>query len=411
MNATRAIRLAGAVTAVVAACGIALARTPRGSASADPSVARIAHGFSERAERDVQIRVWHQALDADPSSALANGQLAALHLQRAREGGGWDDYLSAEKFARASLGKRTQRNAATASTLVSVLLAQHRFAEARVIATELVLAEPETPQYRATLAEVAMELGDDTAADSLFRSVWRDRAMLTIAPRLARWLELNNHVSEARKLLRAARDDAIARRDVAKETQAWFHLRVGELELRRGHTAAASTAFEAGLELEPDDPRLLAAMARHASALGNWKRAIEWGERAIAVQLDPATLGVIGDAYAAMGNQAKASEYFRTLEVAVSLQPGAFHRAWSLHLLEHGLNIPTVLQRAEEELRERKDVYAYDILALALEKSGRHAEAVVAMRQALRLNTPDPLLTRHALQIGVPLDPASSRAE
>ena len=37
-----------------------------------------------------------EALAADPTSALVTGQLAALHLQRAREGGGWDDYLTAE---------------------------------------------------------------------------------------------------------------------------------------------------------------------------------------------------------------------------------------------------------------------------------------------------------------------------
>ena len=29
------------------------------------------------------------------ASALVTGQLAALHLQRAREGGGWDAYLAA----------------------------------------------------------------------------------------------------------------------------------------------------------------------------------------------------------------------------------------------------------------------------------------------------------------------------
>ena len=64
--------------------------------------------------------------------------------------------------------------------------------------------------------------------------------MLTIAPRVARWLELNNHVPEARRLLLSARDEALSRRDVAKETQAWFQLRVGDLELRRGHLSAAT---------------------------------------------------------------------------------------------------------------------------------------------------------------------------
>ncbi len=390
-----------AATIVVALGGAAFARAARPAASPAGTEMPRAPGFSERAERDVQIRVWHQALDADPTSAIVTGQLAALHFQRAREGGGWDDYLKAEAFARRSVGKRTKRNSAASSTLVSILLAQHRFTEAREIAEALVRAEPEVAAYRASLAEVAMELGDDAAADTLFRSVWSERGTLTTAARLARWLELNNHVPEAHRLLITARADALSRRDVARETQAWFHLRVGDLELRRGRLGDAAAAYSAGLALEPEDPRLLAAMARYEMARRNWREAIVWGERAMAVQLDPATLGLIGDAYSALGNRAKADEYFRTLEVAVSLQPGAYHRAWSLHLLEHGLQVGAVLEKATDELRARKDVYGYDIVALALEKSGRHAEAQAAMRSALRLQTPDPLLERHARELGV----------
>ena len=386
----------------------ALALTRGGLVPLHAAPARTSHepGFSERGNRDVQIRVWHQALDADPTSALALGQLAALHLQRAREGGSWDDYLKAEAFARRSIAKRTNRNASTSVTLISVLLAQHRFTEARVVADDLVAREPDIPEYRAALGEVAMELGDDTTADRMFRSVWANRATLTIGARIARWLEINNHVAEARRLLITARDDALSRRDVASETKAWFALRVGDLELRSGHLNAAESAFESGLEIEPDDPRLMAAMARLAAARHDYRDVVDWGERAIGLQLDPATLGLVGDAYAALGNRAKSDEYFHTLEVAVSMQPGAYHRAWSLYLLDHGLKVDDVLQKAQDELRDRKDVYGYDIVAWALEKSGKHTEAQQAMQQALRLHTPDPLLVRHAKVIGVPLDSA-----
>ena len=156
-----------------------------------------------------------------------------LFRSRAREGGTWDDYLKAEDFARRSLGKRTNRNASTAVTLVSVLLAQHRFTEARDIAVDLVKREPDIPEYRATLGEVAMELGDYAVADSMFRSVWEQRSKLSIAPRVARWLELTNHVREARALLATSRDEAVSRREVAKETKAWFHMRVGDRKSTR----------------------------------------------------------------------------------------------------------------------------------------------------------------------------------
>jgi len=406
MNIARVVSLVVAATAALVLGGVALTRASHSSQGASAAPGAQTGGYTDRAERDVQIRVWNQALAADPTSALVLGQLAALHLQRGREGGTFDEYVAAETLARRSLEKRTNRNSGTAATLVSALLAQHRFVEARTVAAELVAREPDVPEYRAALADVSMELGDDAAADSLFRSVWAHRSTLTIAARLARWLEMNDHVPEARKLLAAARTDAMARRDVATETKAWFALRVGDLELRCGRARAAEAAFRQGLALEPDDPRLFAAMARLARDDEDYDDVIRWGERAIGMQLDPATLGLVGDAYAMQGNTVKADEYFRTLEIAVSMQPGAYHRAWSLYLLDHGLRVDEVLRKAQEELRDRKDVYGYDVVAWALEKAGRRDEARVAMREALRLNTPDPLLQRHARVIGLDLTAA-----
>jgi tetratricopeptide (TPR) repeat protein len=370
-----------------------------------------APGFSERAERDVQIRVWHQALDADPTSAAALGQLAALHLQRAREGGGWDDYLTAEKYARRSIGKRTNRNAKTAVTLVSVLLAQHRFTEARDVAAELVHREPDIPQYRSLLGEVAMELGDYATAGAMLDSLWRERAILSIAPRLARWAELTGHAADARRLLEAARDDAVLRTDVPKETKSWFDFRVGDLALRTGRLRTAESAFRAGLAIEPDDPRLLAGMARLFAVRGDATEAVAWGDRAIAIQLDPGTLGVVGDAWTALGDRAKAAEYFHTMEVAVTAQPGPFHRVWSLYLLDHDLRVNEVLAKAREELKQRHDIYGYDLVAWGLHRAHRDAEAVSMMQHALQLGTPDAMLWFHDGMIARALgDSARARA-
>ena len=140
-------------------------------------------------------------------------------------------------------------------------------------------------------------------------------------------------------------------------------------------------------------------MARLAHGQRDFPAAIIWGERAIAIQLDPATLNAVGDAYAALGDTAKAREYFHTLEVSVSAQAGPSHRAWSLYLLDHGLHVDEVLARATDALRTRKDIYGYDLVAWALYKAGRPAEAATFMRDTMRLGTPDPLLQRHARAI------------
>lgn len=358
-------------------------------------VATTSATMSEIGQRDTQIRVWKTALAQDPKSAMALSQLSALYLQRARETGEDQNYNQSEEYARRSLSLRTNRNAPTYVTLAAALVAQHRFVEAEQVAKDLVAYDPTTPQYRSQLGEIEMELGHYDAARLDFDSLSNVRTHLSIAPRLARWTELNGNTAYARRILSDALADAKRRQDLPKEQLAWFHLRVGDIDMRNGRTRSARDYFEAGLKIEPNDYRLLDAMSHLEAVEGNPKKAIEYGERGIAIKLDPATLGTIGDAYAATGNAAQAEDYYKTMEVAVAGQPGAYHRAWSLFLLDHNRRVPEVLANVQKEIETRKDVYGYDLLAWALHKEHRDAEASAAMTQARRLGTQDAMLFYH----------------
>jgi tetratricopeptide (TPR) repeat protein len=351
--------------------------------------------LSEIGQRDTQIRVWKTALAQDSKSAIALGQLAALYLQRARETGEDQNYNQSEDYARRSLALRKNRNGPAFVTLAAALVAQHRFQEAEQVAKDLVAFDPETPQYRAQLGEVEMELGHYADASRSFDSLYAVRSHLSIAPRLARWAEMNGNTAYARKLLSDALADAKTRQDLPREQLAWFHLRLGDIDMRSGRMRSARSLFEAGLQIEPNDYRLLDAMSHLEAVEGNPKKAIEYGERGIAIKLDPATLGTLGDAYAALGRSGRAAEHYKTMEVAVAGQPGAYHRAWSLFLLDHSLRIPEVLANVEKELETRKDIYGYDLLAWALHKEHRDAEARVAITEARRLGTQDAMLFYH----------------
>ncbi len=351
--------------------------------------------MSEIGQRDAQIRVWKTALAQDPKSAISLGQLAALYLQRARETGEDQNYNQSEEYARRSLALRRNRNGATFVTLAAALVAQHRFQEAEQVAADLVAFDPQTPQYRAQLGEIQMELGHYVEAARSFDSLYAVRSHLSIEPRLARWAEINGNTAYARKLLSDALANAKTRRDLPREQLAWFHLRVGDIDMRNGRMRAARALFEAGLQIEPNDYRLLDAMSHLEAVERNPDKAIEYGERGIAIKLDPATLGTIGDAYAALGDRARAVEYYKTMEVAVAGQPGAYHRAWSLFLLDHDLRVSEVLANVQKEIETRKDVYGYDLLAWALHKEHRDVEAGAAMTEARRLGTQDAMLFYH----------------
>ena len=83
----------------------------------------------------------------------------------------------------------------------------------------------------------------------------------------------------------------------------------------------------------------------------------------------------------------------------MSKQATAYHRAWSLFLLDHHRRVNEVLAKAQEELRTRKDIYGYDVVAWALHASGRDAEAREMMTHALALGTQDAMLFYHASRI------------
>lgn len=355
----------------------------------------LAPAFAERAQRDTQITVWTRALAADTASAIALGQLAGLHLQRSREGGGWEDILAAEAFARRSLASRAARNGATAATLVSALVAQHRFAEAQVAAAALVEREPDVPPYRAMLAEVAMERGDYARAAVEFAAVRPSREHLSVAPRVARWHELRGEVAESRRLLERAVETALADPQRAVETKAWFTLRLAEFERRAERPNRAERSLRRGLALAPNDPRLLAAMTRLSASRGDEDGVLDWGERALAAELDPELILLVADAHAARGDEGQARRMRAAFSVAATARAGPFHRAWSLALLDRDTRVDEILERAEAELVERHDIYAYDLAAWANFKAGRVARARVLMAQALQLGTADPQLAAH----------------
>jgi tetratricopeptide (TPR) repeat protein len=349
-----------------------------------------------RLTRDLDIAFYQRRIQRDSRSARDFTQLAALYLQRARETADNGDLVKAEAVARHSLGLRTARNGAALGVLASSLLAQHRFTDALGAAERLLAMDTASVSARGLLGEIQLELGRYLEAGRTLGSLSLYKEDLSVAPRLARWAELHGRPADARRLLRAARDRARASHGVPREQLAWFDLRLGDLALRNGHLSEAEHELRAGLAISPDDYRLLGMLSKLELVRRRWQQAIIYGDRAIAQALDPATLGVVGDAYAGLRDSTRAAEYYHAMEVAVSRQPGPFHRAWSLFLLDHRRDVSQVLAKAEQEIRARRDIYGYDLLAWALHAAGRDVEARRAMQIALALGTRDAMLYSHA---------------
>ena len=365
---------------------------------------RSAQGFAPAtevlaAEEEIQSReiaFYEERTRQDPFGALDRARLASLYMQRSRQTGDFEDVLRAEAAARESIRLLDQRNAGARVALASSLVSQHRFVEARRVAEELVADEPLRPSYRALLGEVQMELGDYRASAATFDTLYMARNTLAVAPRAARLEELRGRTAEARKLLAIAAHEATSRGGMPREQVAWFHMRRGDVELRAGRLKHAARAYREGLAINPEDHRILAALARVEVARGRWERALALNERSIARVLDPLVLAEMSTAASALGDSSRAGEYARVAAVAAGQQGGSEHRAWSHFQLDQGRDVDSIAARAAADVRVRPDVYGYDLLAWALYRQGRFAEARRAMAGALRMGTRDASLLFHA---------------
>lgn len=370
---------------------------------AAPLVTFSTTAYSEADVRDRDIAFYAERVEQDRSSATDRLTLAGLLFTRSRTTGSVSDLARAEVLARESVALREQRNGQAFEVLASVLMARHAFQEAHDVAARADSLDPGTPSHLALLGEIELERGDYDAAAVHFKGAHYDGQQFTIGARLARWYELTGHVDIARQLLSRASVNVDRRDDLPREQVAWFHYRLGELELRVGNFRAADSAFHIALLRNPDDVRALGGLARVALARKDFAHAVEYGERGTGILLDPTTLGTVSRAYAALGDSAQSSRYAQAMSVSAIKQPGVIHRAWGLFLLDYGTasERAEVLRRARRELRDRKDVYGHDLLAWALYRTGHVAEARVEMAMALAQHTEDAMLTTHARAIGV----------
>ena len=412
-NGARCLARVMLVTGAVAAAGCGPGENRPQSPSSTVLGAQTADALRSESEvRETDIAFYKERVERDPTGATDLAQLASLYLQRSRETGDPNDAIRAEKASRLSLHNRTSRNNKAAQILASSLLSQHRFADALVVARALSARNPDLPTLRAAVGEIEMELGDYDAARESFRSVAGEVNDLSVLPRLARWAEIEGKPEEGEQLLRLSLARALRQRRLPREQLAWFWLRLGDVELRSGRVDAAESAYKSGLATHPGDYRILAALAHLSAVRHRWKQAVSYGQDAIASSLDPATLGTLSDSYSAIGDTAAGAEYARALDAAVLKQPGAYHRAWSLFLLDHDRHVATVTRKVRAELQTRRDIYGYDLLAWALYKQHRGVDAEHAMAKALREGTVDALLFYHAGMIERSLgNTAAARAQ
>jgi len=363
-----------------------------------PTGTVVAESTSRRAAevRDEDIAFYAVRAARDPYGARDRAMLAALYLERGRATGAEADLAAAERLARASTTTRRAHNEAAASVLAGTLVAQHRFAEAYTIMAAVLARDSGDAVVRATLGEIALELGRYEEADRLFGPLRLAALAAGVGPRYARWLELRGESGAARRLLEELRAAQAEGFRVSPEQLAWYDLRLGDLAARHGRPDLAEAAYRRGLTVAPGDPRLLAARGRLALERGATTEARRLGEETLALRYDPAALMLLAEVAEQEGDSARRADYVTAVELAVLGTASGFHRAAALFLLDRGIRVAEIRDRALADLETRRDAQGYDLAAWATYKAGDLRAAATLARAATARHVGDPALERRA---------------
>lgn len=283
--------------------------------------------------------------------------------------------------------------APTELALARVLIDLHRFDEALLLAQS---SDESNPQPDAALAigDALLAMGEYERAEETFDGLAEQNVSPPLAARLARIAELRGNVELAIGLMEAAQAE-VAADSSAGEPLAWFSTRLADLHLSAGQTRDAEDLFRLALAALADYAPAIAGLGDLAIANGDLEQAIARFERASELATDPAWLFALADLNSLVGREDVAADYLEAALATID-QFGSIHpRDFALYYA--GASQPDLaVEYATKALEQSEDIYAHDVMAVALHSTGEYEEAWIHMQQALALGTIEPLFDYHA---------------
>ena len=324
-------------------------------------------------------------------------RLGVAYVARARETADPTFYAKASGV----LARATRLAPSDPDTMVArglLDLGRHDFRSALAWGTRGARANPDLPDALGVVFDAQVELGRYQAA------VVTAQAMVDRKPAqgsLAR-------VSYARELLGdpagavAVMVQAAAASGGSASDQAYVQTLIGSLHLGAGRLAPAEAAYRRALDGARGHGLAEVGLARVAAARGDLAGAARLLEPAAARLPLPATVALLGDVRAALGDTAAAATQYRLVRVierlnrangvAVDLELARFEAD---HARDPGASPGRAVAMARRALAERPTIYAQDTLGWALRQAGRPREALPHARASVRLGTRDALLWYH----------------
>jgi len=363
--------------------------------SLSPQVARSAD--SDRAIAQSQHKVRRS-----PNNPYVYYHLGDAYIQKARESGDPTYFDLAEKALRKSLSLDPEQSGARRH-LAYVMALRHDFAAAAAEAEMAIALDPSDVDAHGVLGDAHLEMGRFEQAEKAYNKMIVLKESLAAYSRLSGLKSLRGDhegaVSNLKKAIELGQEQ-----NQPSESIAWAQWQLATDYFSQGNLSEAESHFQKALQTYPNYYRGLAGLAQVRAAERRYDQAIGLYQKAISVIPMPEYIAALGDVYRKIGRADEARKQYELVEYIGKLgnvgdgrdRPQLYNRELAYFYADHDIKIPDGLELAEREVEQRRDIYAYDLLAWSLFKNGQAEAARDAIDEALKLGTKDAKLFYHA---------------
>jgi tetratricopeptide (TPR) repeat protein len=338
------------------------------------------------------VRELQDELRAHPN-VKDYGLLGLAYQQRARETGDPAYYTKSDGVLHRALALDPNDLVATGA-LGSLALARHRFREALRLGLQARALSPSTARTYGVIGDALVELGRYRDAFRAFNRMARLRPSLSSYARVSYARELVGDVPGARRAMARALDAARGQ----QEPFAWTAVQLGKLDWATGHLGSAARWYRVALHAFPGYVYGLDALAQVHAARGHLRSAAALESQAVDAIPLPQFVGSLGDLERRLGHVRAAGKQYRLIGVIQRLLVANGVKTdleTALFDVDHAIDLPRALALARTAEADRPSIDGDDVLAWALARNGRCAEALPWSRRALRLGTRDALKFFH----------------
>jgi tetratricopeptide (TPR) repeat protein len=300
-------------------------------------------------------------------------ELGTAYVEKARITANPAYYPKAEGALRTSLTQQPDANGPALTGMGALANARHDFAAARSYGEQARTVLPYTAEVYGVLADAYTQLGDTSSATDALQRMLDLEPGVSSFTRAAYEFELHGRVDDARDALDRALTDAVDPADVA-----FCRYRLGELAFDNGDVDTAARHYEAGLRAVPHDPPLLQGTAKVAAARGQTEKALAGYAELVSRLPNIQYLHEYAVLLTSAGEGELAASQYALIEQQQQLQAASGARddleaAW---VTAGRGDAGQALQHARAEWARRQPVFVADAMAWALHLSGRDAEAL-----------------------------------